>query len=278
MTFFMVNPSKLPIKSRRNPELLIVNPSGPGKKRRKTKMAKRARRNPVETIKKVLLKENLVKALVAGVGGGAAMALGAAVVGNRLGETSAAQAAVGVGGGLLGAAILGLVGKKASGKVAEVARMAAPLVGAGAISLSVWELARPTVVDAVGKARAALGLGAWTKEFSGYRLGQSYYDEFTPGVSPGGSGVAGLGAGPNPILDAKDNPFMESGSLSAYEPLGDVYNTQRLGSFERESGFGSFQPEEANPRDQQIADQAKHQAGFYGGLGAATLFEPVIHD
>lgn len=241
-----------------------------GRKRRNP-----VRKNPVETVKKVLQKDALLRDVITGIGGGAAMALGAALVGSRAGTGQLAQTAVAVGGGLLGSAVLALVGKKAPGKVGEVAKMAAPLVGAGAITLSVWELARPTVLDVIGKARAALGLGSWTKEFDG--LGQSYYDEFTPGVSPGRGGVAGFGAGPNPVLDPADNPFLETGSLSAYEPLGDVYNTQRLGSFERE-GLGSFHPEEANPMHQQIADQAKHQAGFYGGLGAATLFEPFIHD
>ena len=61
------------------------------------------------------------------------------------------------------------------------------------------------------------------------------------------------------LADPEENPF-----LGSYDPLGDIYNNQRVGSFEAEPGFGGFVPESANPRDQQVADEMKHSAGHYG--------------
>jgi hypothetical protein len=74
------------------------------------------------------------------------------------------------------------------------------------------------------------------------------------------------------LLNPEDNPF-----LSGYEPLGDIYNTQRLGSFESERGLAGFVPETPNSRDQQVADTMKNAAGDYGGY-EGTLFEPIISE
>ena len=231
-------------------------------------MASIRRRNPsvLQTAKSVLNVSTAKEAAVVGIGGGAALALGAALVGQSLGTSKVAQVGIAAAGGLLGAVALSQLGERTGKKM--VSDMA-PKVALGAFALGLWELGREPVMNLISKARSAVGLSGWTKEFDG--LGQAYYDEFSVR-----KGVAGLGAGPNPILSAGDNPFMAARSLSGYEPLGDIVNTQRLGSFESETGFGGFVPEEANVRDQQIADQAKNSAGFYGGLGAATLFEPFI--
>jgi hypothetical protein len=281
--FYMVNPSDAPKRkkkrARRNPELLIVNPYDGNKKTRRKKMAKkkrkrknpvRRRKNPIETITSFLkgkskdagagpLQSNVVRALVAGAGGGAAMAFGAAVAGKRLGETNVAQAVVGIGGGLLGAGVLGLAGKKLK---QPALLQAAPLVAAGALTLSVWELVRDPVVEQIGKVRDTItGVGEWENEFAG--LGQSYWDEFPKKGGPQGSTVAGWGLGQNPELDEEENPFL---GMAGYEPMGDIMGSQRLGSFELEGygGMGGHEPEAANVMHQQIADQAKHKAGLMG--------------
>jgi hypothetical protein len=61
--------------------------------------------------------------------------------------------------------------------------------------------------------------------------------------------------------EEEENPFV---GVDGYEPLGDIYNEQRLGSFEAEPGLGGFVPETANPRDQQVADKMKAKAGVFG--------------
>jgi hypothetical protein len=140
--------------------------------------------------------------------------------------------------------------------------------------LGLWSIAQPVVepwADTLNAKLGFAGLGSWTKEFDG--LGQAYYDEFTTGVSPGMDGYLGQPViAASDLTDPEENPF-----LSGYEPLGDIYNSQRLGSFEAEPGLGGFTPETPNPRDQQVADAMKHSGGHYGGY-EGTLFEPFIED
>jgi len=284
--FYLVNPSDLPNKKsrRRNPELLIVNPyklekgnngrnqMAKNKNRRKNPLARR--RNPaiVETAKEVVSKENLKVVAAQAVGGGLALTLGTLLVGSRLGGLGAVgRAAVTVASGIGGAIILSQIGDRLAGKVPHaqlLSAMAMP-VATGAMVIGGWELARPVAEALVAKARTAAGLGSWTKEFPG--LGQTYWDEFPKGIAPG---MDGLGQNVIPHFKPEDNLF-----LSGYEPMGDVYNSGRLGSFEAESGFGGFVPEAANGRDQQVADQMKAAAGAFDcGLGQdpSTLFEPFI--
>lgn len=241
------------------------------KNRRKNPLARR--RNPaiMDTAKEVVNKENLKAVAAQAVGGGLALTVGTLLLGPQLGGMGAAgRAAVTVASGVGGAILLSQLGDRLAPRVpqaAVLAQLAMP-VATGAMVLGAWELARTHVESAVAKARGAVGLGSWTKEFAG--LGQSYYDEFTRGVAPG---MEGLGQAVVPHFTAEDNPF-----LSGYEPLGDVYNSQRLGTFEAETGMGGFVPEVAKARDQQVADQMKAAAGAFGGLGQdpSTLFEPFI--
>ena len=147
--------------------------------------------------------------------------------------------------------------------------------------LGAWALAQPIVEPWADKLNAKLGFagfGSFHREFEGYG---SYYDEFTPTVSPGN--LKGYGQVTTASIEDVDNPFANLEGMSGYEPLGDIYNSQRLGSFEAEPGFHGFVPETANPRDQQVADEMKHAAGHYGGYegyGATPNdpFTPFIDD
>lgn len=286
---YMVNPSKRQKKSkRRNPELLIVNPYSLGeeresmaKKRRKRKSRSKRRRNPLirwarrknPNIKATALEilgpgySNLKTVGVMTLGGGLALGIAQSILGSRvdtgtnLGKGAIALAA-GLGGGILLKWIGELAGKPGIGSAAIPAAMGAMVLGA-------WTIAEPHVATLRGK----LGFAGWTKEFEGYSpYGQSYYDEFTKGVAPG---MAGFGQPVVPaadLVDPEDNPF-----LSGYEPMGDIINSQRLGGFEAESGFGGFVPETANARDQQVADVMKNKAGVYGGYEMGEhMFDPMF--
>lgn len=282
--FYMVNPSKLNKKKlNRNPELLIVNPfegtGSPGHIKEEKKMASKkrrmARRNPtvVETAKKVVQLDTFKQAALLGIGGGAATAFGAAVVGRRFGESAFAPVAVATVGGILGAVVLDQLGERMNQPMLSQAAMP---VAIGALALSIWELGRDPVLSTIDSLRVAVGLAPkppvlvpvapptvngmgsdWEQEFSG--LGQSYSDETKTGVGLKGYESFGVVTADTA---GQDNPFKKAG-LSGYEPLGDIYGNQRLGSFEAE-GFGSFTPEEANWRDQQVADKMKSDAGVYG--------------
>lgn len=305
---YMVNPSGLPKKSkknnkskRRNPELLIVNPysledhdeqkkrakmakrkrkskkSRSRRSKRKNPLARRRRRNPdLGMIKDQFLGPelgNVKKAAMMAVGGGMALAVGTAAFGARLGSGAIGKGLVAMLSGVIGGVVVSKLGEMLVPGNAMVQELA--VNGAiGAMVLGVWALAQPVVepwADTLNARLGFAGLGAWTKEFDG--LGQAYYDEFTTGVAPGMDGYFGQPViAATDLTDPADNPF-----LSGYEPLGDIYNSQRLGSFEAESGLGGFVPETANPRDQQVADEMKHAAGHYGGY-EGTLFEPFIED
>jgi hypothetical protein len=141
--------------------------------------------------------------------------------------------------------------------------------------LGAWAIAQPVVepwADGLNAKLGFAGLSSWSKEFDGmgsfHKEFESYSNEWTGAVSPGN--IAGYGQVTTASIADEDNPF-----LAGYEPLGDIYNSQRLGSFEAEPGFGGFVPETANPRDQQVADEMKHAAGHYGGY-EGTLFEPTF--
>jgi len=142
----------------------------------------------------------------------------------------------------------------------------AAVPGAVAVmALGFWKILQVPVQAQMTK----LGLASWGKEFDGYSpYGQAYYDEFTPGVSPGMNGLGQPVIAATDLLSPEDNPF-----LSGYEPLGDMYNNQRIGSFEAEPGFGGFVPESSNPRDQQVADQMKYAAGDYGDYSGGALWD-----
>ena len=297
----MVNPSDAPKKGKRkNPELLIVNPYSLDEKRdeqkQRAKMAKKSRRNPsrrrnpdFEAIKNKFLGpklENVKTAAIMAAGGGFALAVGSAVAGAKFGDAATgsvlAKGVVAILSGVVGGVAADFLGQKTG--ITFLSDAAVP--GAmGAMVLGIWSLVQAQVENAAAKTIHSTGLAEWKAEFPGIAgLGQSYYDEFTKTVSPGaapatsGKGVAGWLGQPvvaldglgQPVValdgygsDRDDNPFM-----NGYEPLGDIYGSQRLGSFEAESGYGGgygeFVSEKGNPRDQQAADYMKAQAGAYG--------------
>lgn len=285
----MVNPSELPRNKkkgkRRNPELLIVNPYSLEEGKGKEKMAKRKknRKNPMALRRrrrnpdlKVAVQEvagergrNILNAAVAAVSGGAVLAVGSKLLGERVGQGSLGQGvlaiASGVGGGAAALTLADMLGAESG--VGRFLRQVAVPGAVGAMTLGFWKIAQTPVESWLGQ-RGLAGFGSWQKEFEG--LGQSYYDEFTQGVAPGMNGLGQPVVAATDLLDPEDNPF-----LSGYEPLGDIYNTQRLGSFESERGLAGFVPETPNPRDQQVADVMKNAAGAYGGY-EGTLFEPII--
>lgn len=284
---YMVNPSNAPKKGKRkNPELLIVNPYSLNEDREeqklRAKMAKRnRRRNPGFFRRNPSLAEiqaeflgpdlkNLKTVGIMTVFGGFALAVGSAVAGAQFGASASStfgKAAVAMLSGILGGIAVHFAGDKLSMPALKDAAVPGAM---GAMVLGLWSLVQAPVENAAAALTGTIisapapvtpavsGYGSWTKEFNG--LGQSYYDEFTKGVSPG---MNGLG---QPVIASTvgaDNPF-----LHGYEPMGDIYNSQRLGSFEAEPGFGAFTPENANPRDQQVADSMKASSGAYGNYGA----------
>jgi len=298
----MVNPSDAPKKKsmRKNPELLIVNPYSLGEDRKlqkkRAKMAKKNRRNPLTlrrrnpgfaTIKsdffnvkeclpdgRVVEHEwgNLKNVVLGTAAGGFSLAVGSALIGARFGDSAAGKGLLAVVSGVAGGIVFKMLGDKMN--VRLLSDIAVP--GAtGAMILGLWSLiqapvenAASTVLHGAGVPGTTAGWGAWTKEFDG--LGQSYYDEFTKGVAPGMSGLGQPVVAAADMTDPSHNPF-----LHGYEPLGDIYNTQRLGSFEAESGLGAFTAENANPRDQQVADVMKNASGAYGGYEGSP-FDPFV--
>jgi len=288
MSFFLVNPSDAPKKKkskkrRKNPELLIVNPYKlkKGQKRRtnmakrkrkksrkrKNPLARRRRRNPdvVASVKSVV-NADMAKAVVAAVvGGGAALTVGSALAGEKLGESNAAKAAVAVAGGVLGAVVLDQLSDRVpalSGLSKALPIQLTPItaVALGAVALGTWELARGPVEDAITKARGAVGLAEWDAEFG------SWSDEWNRDnvLMPGGGAAQFAQGKPFSGLTAAIDP--EDNEFGSYEPLGDIYNNQRLGSFESE--FGAFEAETALARDQQVRDEMAYQKGLIGGKPA----------
>jgi hypothetical protein len=247
-------------------------------------LSKRRRKNPgLGDIKDEFLGhdlENVKTAALMAVGGGLALAVGTAAFGSRLGTGNVGKGAVAILSGVIGGVVAKKIGEALPGAVGGFLSSAAVPGAMGAMVLGLWSIAQPVVepwADTLNAKLGFAGLGSWSKEFDG--LGQAYYDEFTAGVSPGMDGYFGQPVvAATDLMDPEDNPF-----LSGYEPLGDIYNSQRLGSFEAERGLGGFVPETANPRDQQVADEMKHAAGDYGSYGGyesmgGTLFEPFIED
>jgi len=280
MKMFLVNPSDAPKKKRkkrrRNPELLIVNPYKlkKGQKRRanmakkkrkksrkrKNPLARRRRRNPdiVGTVKEVVNVENLKTAVLLAVGGGAALTLGSALAGEKVGESNIAKAAVAIASGIGGSVLLSQLGDRLNQPM--LSQAAAP-VALGAIALGLWEVARGPVEDAVTKARGAVGLASWDVEF-GPEFG-SWSNEWNKQnfLMPGGGAAQHqLGQAVTAAIDPEDNEF------GSYEALGDIYGNQRLGSFESE--FGAFEAEVAMSRDQQVRDEMAYQKGLVGGKPA----------
>ena len=311
--FYMVNPSELPKKRkknksrRRNPELLIVNPysledsdkqkkkakmakrkrksrksksksrSRRSSKRRKNPLARRRRKNPLTlgSVKDKFLGpnlENVKQAAMMAVGGGTGLAVGTAAFGSRLGGGNVGKGLVAVLSGVVGGVIVSKIGESLLPGNEMVQQLA--VSGAmGAMVLGAWAIAQPMVEPWADKLNAKLGfagLGSWGTEFEAAGFGNygSVYEEFTPNVSPG----MGLFQG-NQVAAIEENPFIGVAGMDGYEPLGDIYNSQRLGSFEAEPGFHGFVPEHANPRDQQPADVMKHAAGHYGGYEGVGQFD-----
>lgn len=272
--FYMVNPSDLPSKKnkksrRRNPELLIVNPysldeekkeMAKKKSRKARKNPSRRRRNPEAMVQDVvqrvvetptetmnLLKTDGVNMAVAAVGGAIVLTIVRAKLAPKLtGLTGVGLGvALALAGAALGVGVGNVLGNDDLGKA---------LAGA-ALTLGVAQMAEPVI--------ATFGLGEWQSEhLSGYSpYGQQYLTE--------DGAMAGLG---QPV-----HPPITSDQLGSYEPLGDIYNTQRLGAFEAEhgvaglAGFGAHVPEVARPdRDQQPAetkawDKNQSLPGFYAG-------------
>lgn len=307
--FYMVNPSGLPKRGkkkkskksrRRNPELLIVNPysmdedkekkrakmakrkakkrksRSKGRRRRKNPLSKRRRNPGLGEIKEEFLGpdlENVKTAALMAVGGGLALAVGTAAFGSRLGTGNVGKGLVAVLSGVVGGVVAKKVGEALPGAVGDFLSAAAVPGAMGAMVLGMWSIAQPVVepwADTLNAKLGFAGLGSWSKEFEG--LGQAYYDEFTTGVAPGMDGYFGQPVvAAADLTDPEENPF-----LSGYEPLGDIYNSQRLGSFEAESGLGGFVPETANPRDQQVADEMKHASGHYGGFEGSLWDDPAF--
>jgi hypothetical protein len=306
---YMVNPSEPPKRKRqkrqksrrRNPELLIVNPysldEGEGKettmaKRKKNRKRKnpisRRRRNPEEggfdlkkTVSQILGTDvtsgdfdysNVKCAGLVAAGGGFVLCVATAVlgkhveVGTNTGKAIVALAA-GVGGGVALHAIAETTQVDALKELAVAGAF-------GAMVLGGWQLMQPWVEPVCAGINQKLGLAGWLGD-----AGMSTYTSDWQGYSPYGSveldPILASGFGnTTAVTDDEVRQIMAEGSglgSTAYEPLGDIYNSQRLGSFEAESGFGGFIPEVARPdRDQQPRDvvrgkAAQMQGGGFGG-------------
>jgi len=238
------------------------------KRRRKNPLSRRRRKNPgLAEIKDEFLGhdlENVKTAALMAVGGGLALAVGTAAFGSRLGAGNVGKGAVAVLSGVVGGVVAKKLGEMIPGAVGNFLNSAAVPGAMGAMVLGLWSIAQPIVepwADTINAKLGFAGLGSWTKEFGDY--GQSYYDEFGVKKEGSGMGLYGNVIAAADLSDPEENPFLSTG-MGSYEPLGDIYNSQRLGSFEAEPGFGGFVPETANPRDQQVADEMKHAAGHYG--------------
>ena len=230
------------------------------KRKRKNPLSRRRRRrNPdiAGVVKSLVNVENIKTAAILAVGGGAALTIGGALAGEKLGESNVAKAGIAIGSGVLGALILSLAGEKVPALAPLAA--AAPTVALGAMALGLWELARGPVEDAITKARGAVGLASWDPEFGSWADEWNKENVLMPG---GGAAQFGLTAA---IAD-EDNEF------GSYEAMGDIYANQRLGSFESE--FGAFEAETALARDQQVRDEMAFQKGLIGGKAAFQAADP----
>jgi hypothetical protein len=293
--------SKKSKSRRRNPELLIVNPyslNEEGEKQKKrAKMAKRKkkskakksrrrknplarrrrRRNPdLGAVKDRFLGpdlENLKTAAVMALGGGLALGVGTAAFGTRLGAGNIGKGLVAVLSGVVGGLAIDFLGKTLGGDLGGTLQSMAVPGAMGAMVLGAWTIAQPIVEPIADNLNAKLGfagLDAWTKEFEDRGLSGfgAVVEEFSgkPVAHPGrGKGLDEWGnviETQSWVSDPSKNPFQ---GYNGYEPLGDIYNDQRIGSFEAEPGFGVHEKEVANARDQQVADEMKHAAGHYGG-------------
>jgi len=244
-------------------------------KRRRNPLSRRRRRNPdLGSLVKTIAGEggeNVINAAVGAVGGGAALAIASKLLGERLGEGTLGQGALAVAAGV-GGGVVALLASNAlvgtSPKLAQFLATSAAPVATVAIGIGLWNMVQGQVTEWLA-GRGLAGYGSWGKEFDGY-LGQSVLDEFTSGVSPGTAGY--LGAGVIADTENVENVF------AGYEPLGDIYGNQRLGSFEAEPGFAGHVAEIPNPADQQVADQMKHDAGHYGPLSGYGdhMFDPTF--
>lgn len=316
---YMQNPSEPPKRKRkskrkksrmrRNPELLIVNPYSPDedgngkektmakRKSRKRKMSRRRRKNPVGgfDIKKTAFTilgadpatgeldyHNVKRAVMAAAGGGLALGVATAALGKHvetgtnMGKAIVALAA-GVGGGV---ALHGIAEATDSDMLKELA-----VAGAfGAMVLGGWQLVQPFVEPAAETFSQKIGLAGWLGE-----EGISTYTSDVAGWSPYGAfveeTVPGLGQTVTAWTEADTDALMaEQAGLGSYEPLGDIYNSQRLGSFEGE-GLGKFvvEPTDAlmyqQDKDTAAAQIAKKKAGGFAGYelageGAAVIGGP----
>jgi hypothetical protein len=306
--FYMVNPSKLPKRNRRrNPELLIVNPYSldEKEKRKKANMAKKRkkarrsrsrkrsrrkkyRRNPdFKMLAGQVLGENYANvktAALMAVGGGLALGIATAALSSRVDTASnlgkgVIALAAGLGGGIAAAWVGETLGAESG-----IGRFltAAAIPGAmGAMVLGFWTIAQPHVEPIADKMSAKLGFAEWQPEYEsleGYSPYGAFVDEFAQAKTMDGFG--------QPVVvdpTTQEIQFIEKeAGTSGYEPLGDIYNEQRLGSFEAEPGLGSFQPEVSNLINQQDYEATAAQAGtvasYFQGYDGNDPFEPFISD
>jgi len=295
---------------RRNPELLIVNPysldddEGKGKetnmakrkgRKKGRRMSKRRRRNPdiKKTINEILGTDpasgaldyhNVKRAVMAAAGGGLALGVATAAlgkhveVGTNMGKALVALAA-GVGGGVALHAVAEATGMEALKELAVAGAF-------GAMVLGGWQLLQPFVEPVSEGINKKLGLAGWlgedgmstyTSDIAGWSPYGSYSEETVPGLD-GGFGLSSLTESDVDALIAEKSGL----GSTAYEPLGDIYNGQRLGAFEMESGFGAFVPEQADAllhqqdKDKAAAMIAKRKAGGFGGYEFAGEGAAVI--
>lgn len=278
---------------RRNPELLIVNPYSPdedgkGKektmaKRRKSrkgrKMSRRRRKNPIGgfDVKKTAFTilgadpatgeldyHNVKRAVMAAAGGGLALGVATAALGKHVETgTNMGKAVVALAAGVGGGVVLHGIAEAADSDMLKELAVAGAF---GAMVLGGWQLLQPFIEPIGENLNMKLGLAGWLGE-----EGISTYTSDTfAGWSPYGAFVEekvlpGLGQVVESWSD-QDQAELEAGlGSTAYEPLGDIYNSQRLGSFESEGGLAGFVPENPDPylhlsvRDLARAKDAKRK-------------------
>jgi hypothetical protein len=270
------------------------------RRRRNPLSRRRRRRNPdLGAVKDRFLGpdlENVKKAAIMALGGGLALGVGTAAFGTRLGAGNVGKGLVAVLSGVVGGLAVDFLGKTIGGDLGQMLQDAAVPGATGAMVLGLWAVAQPVVEPIAGNINAKLGFAGWLGDFgqgaSGGVLdmiggknryvsdqpgfGQAYYDEFTHGVAPGmdGLGTVDMSLVPDALRaavlnDEDDDEGVGFGiqGYNGYERLGDIYNGQRIGSFEAEPGFGSYQAAPLNTINQQDALAAAAAVARQGGAG-----------
>lgn len=295
---YMVNPSEPPKRKRgrrRNPELLIVNPYSLGDRKEKTmartKRRRRRRRNPsvagvISAVKSsaegVLNVENLKQAAWIGASGAVATGVLAGRLGNLIPALPSVAGfnltglVVSLAVGVTTAAVGGVVGGLLPGQVGSLVNKFAVAGSQGALIFGLASFLAPLTARATALVPGA-GLGAFMKmPFSEPdRVAQGYQ-----GYEPEGRWVPNAGqeyvrmSNIVPTITPAQVAQATPSGLGGYERLGDIYGSQRLGSFEREGNLGGFVAEPSNTINQQTADEAAmdaaHEKHEGGGWDAAA--------